>query len=249
MTTKLPILEEKENYTPFFKVTTFSSRGRSSRMYSHKTKRTHVFLSKLARSVFLYFEFWENVIDIREYYPLLDVKESVDDIDNLRFDLFSSDKKDYTLTTTFLVTFKYEDELVYKAFSVKQISSFKRKRTLEKLEIERRYWNSKNIEWKIITDKEINQVVVDNIEMLREVYKKGVNTSWITETDINYIIESLENNELKLAEVFKDFERGSGYAMLIFKYLVMNHSLKVNLDTLIHMNTRIKDIVSDTNGN
>lgn len=249
MTNKLPIIKEKEDYKPFFKVTTFSSKGRSSRMYSHRTKRIHVFLSKLARSVFLYFEFCEDVIDIREYYPLLDVKESIDNIENLRFDLFSNDKKDYTLTTTFLVTFKYEDKLVYKAFSIKQVSSFKRKRTLEKLEIERRYWESKNIEWKIITDKEINQVVVGNIEMFREVFKSGVDISWITKRDVNSIREQLINKNLTLAEAFKDFRKGENYAMLVFKYLVVNHEIKINLKNKINMNTVIKDIVSDINEN
>jgi len=121
------------------------------------------------------------------------------------------------------------------------------KRTLEKLEIERRYWESKNIQWKIITDKEINKTVVSNIEMFREIYANGMDTSWITEQDINFIGNSLNNKELTLSQAFKNFRKDKNNALLIFKHLVTTHRIKVNLKTQINMNTKIKYIVGDIN--
>ena len=41
----------------------------------------------------------------------------------------------------------------YIARSVKAASELERKTTLEKLEMERRYWEVKSIDWSIITEK------------------------------------------------------------------------------------------------
>ena len=50
------------------------------------------------------------------------------------------------------------------ALQVKASSALKDARTIEKLEIERRYWLEKEIPWYLITEKEIPKVVLTNID-------------------------------------------------------------------------------------
>lgn len=42
------------------------------------------------------------------------------------------------------------------------------KRTLEKLEIERRYWHQHQVDWGLVTEKEMHPVVVQNCRLLRD---------------------------------------------------------------------------------
>src|SRR5699024_12394325 len=55
------------------------------------------------------------------------------------------------------------------AIQVNPAAALQDERTLEKLELERRYWQQKQIPWLIFTDKEINPVVKANIEWLYSV--------------------------------------------------------------------------------
>ncbi len=60
------------------------------------------------------------------------------------------------------------------AIQVKPATALQDERTLEKLELERRYWQQKQIPWFIFTDKEINPVVKENIEWLYSVKTEEV---------------------------------------------------------------------------
>jgi hypothetical protein len=61
---------EGENYLPWFRVQDIPSRGRSRKVHGVKTNRVHHLVSDLEFSYHLVLEFSENVIDIREQYPL-----------------------------------------------------------------------------------------------------------------------------------------------------------------------------------
>lgn len=52
------------------------------------------------------------------------------------------------------------------AFQAKYSKDLNDPRTIEKLEIERRYWQLKKTPWFLVTDKEIDKIVVSNIEWL-----------------------------------------------------------------------------------
>ena len=39
-------------------------------------------------------------------------------------------------------------------------------RTLEKLEIERRYWARRNVDWRIVTEKNFSRVLAHNVELI-----------------------------------------------------------------------------------
>ncbi len=150
-----------KNYSPWLTVQEVPSLGRSHRVYSHKTERVHHLLSDLELAVFLSLE-WENsVLDIREQFPLLlsDTKQIA--LDNgIKHPAIRG--VDQVMSTDFLVDSKDKQF----AIQVKPAIALQDERTLEKLELERRYWQQKQIPWFIFTDKEIDSVVKENIEWL-----------------------------------------------------------------------------------
>ena len=64
------------SYVPWLRVQDVPSRGRSHKIQGVKIDRIHHFLSDLERAFFLVCEFSEDVVDIREQYPLLQVEST-----------------------------------------------------------------------------------------------------------------------------------------------------------------------------
>lgn len=160
---------EGKDYKPWIQVQDFPSKGRCSRVKGIKTGRVHNFMSDIETRYFYLLEYDEanKITDIREFYPLLDFDDMVQDKNDLRTDLFidKSSGCPYIITTAFLITCKVNNEKVrYFARSVIASKSLERKSTLEKLEMERRYWSAKEIDWAIVTEKDINITKSKNIE-------------------------------------------------------------------------------------
>src|SRR5690625_2776001 len=146
---------------------------------------------------FLLFEFNSKVVDIRESFPLLDVNEVIDDKEDLRFDKFTDreTKEPYVLTTNFLLNVKENDgkELLL-ARTIKNTTELKRKITFERLEIERRYWEHKGVDWKIITEKQLPRQLAKNIEWVRETMLEGsegqLNKESLSVILLRYLLEN-----------------------------------------------------------
>ncbi len=61
------------------------------------------------------------------------------------------------------MTIHKEKEIKYIARTVKSSKELEDKRVIEKFEIEREYWKRKNIDWGIVTEKDIPAEMADNI--------------------------------------------------------------------------------------
>lgn len=81
------------------------SRGLSSRVKGWKTGRVHHFLSQLELSYFYTLEWSVSVIDIREQYPLIPPKSTLDIADrlNIKPPTDPKTKLPIVMTTDFLV--------------------------------------------------------------------------------------------------------------------------------------------------
>ncbi|MCL2427230.1 MAG: TnsA endonuclease N-terminal domain-containing protein [Oscillospiraceae bacterium] len=155
-------LGEGQSYVPWITVQDFSSKGISSRVFSYKTNRVHHFLSRNELSFFYLLEWSDNVLDIREQFPLLDMELAValaKDAE-IRYPRDSISGFPYILTCDFMITTKRGS----RARTIKSVSELNKKRTLEKLEIERRYWEYLGIDWRIVTEHEIDFRKSKNIE-------------------------------------------------------------------------------------
>jgi hypothetical protein len=151
-------------YSPWIHVQDFPSLGTVSRILGSKTDRVHHFMSANEKSYFYLLEWSDDVLDIREQYPLIDIELAVELAAKagIRYPCDSFSGFPYVLTCDFMITTKNG----FKARTIKQSSELQNPRTLEKLEIERRYWESAGIDWRIVTEREISVSKVKNIEWL-----------------------------------------------------------------------------------
>lgn len=62
---------DKSEYVPFLTVRSVPTKGKANRIMGRKTGREHHFLSKLELATFYNFDWSDEVIDIKEQYPLL----------------------------------------------------------------------------------------------------------------------------------------------------------------------------------
>ena len=141
------------DYLPWITVHDFSSRGIVSRVKGIKTQRVHHFLSRNELYYFYLLDWSDSVLDIREQFPLLNVELAVEIAQNagIKYPYDNISGFPYIMTCDFMITTPQG----LKARTIKCSSELSNKRVLEKLEIERRYWDKLNIDWRMITESEI----------------------------------------------------------------------------------------------
>lgn len=97
------------------------------------------------------------------------------------------------MTTDFLIT---DADGKLHARTVKPSEDFNKRRTIEKLEIERLYWQSRGISWGIVTEKEINTTLTDNIQW--------VSSRASSESLSPLNIKDIRNIKTHLSSLFRD---------------------------------------------
>lgn len=156
---------ELESYKPLVTVQEIPSKGISAMILGEKTHRLHHFFSRNEIAFFYLLEANEDVLDIREQYPLLDVLDTVRISEkagiNHPRDLKS--RYPYVFTSDFFIVTRSG----IKVRSIKTREDLLNRRTLEKQEIERQYWLEYGYEWKIVTDKMIDLRKAENLAWLR----------------------------------------------------------------------------------
>ncbi|MDK2123065.1 TnsA endonuclease N-terminal domain-containing protein [Parachitinimonas caeni] len=153
-----------KDYQPWLTVRDLPSMGRSHRIWGSQTQRTHHLLSDLELAAFFLFDWNSNVVDIREQYPLrLDETHEIAMQAGIRHPEMRG--KIQVMSTDFLVDTSIPGALRM-AIQVKTSADLFNPRTIEKLEIERRYWAGKEIPWYLLTEKQIPRAVSANISWL-----------------------------------------------------------------------------------
>lgn len=140
------------DYIPWIKVREFSGSGNSTRVLGIKSGREHHFLSNFEASLFYIFDLDNDIEDIREQFPLLDIELAKELAEEAGIRYPSNTKDDnHVLTSDYFLTYTDGREVALTIKYLKDLSV----RQLELFEIERRYWNKKGVQWKIITEKEM----------------------------------------------------------------------------------------------
>lgn len=233
------------------KVTTFSSKGRVSRICSDKCKDKVIHLqSDNQMRLFMMLEWDEDVKRIEVNVELKDLEERLNDIDNLKLHKFRDKETGelFQLHTNFLVTFKpYRGIDEQTAISVKSISELERKTVIEKLEIERRYWEAKGVRFAVITEKEIDRQMADNIMWVRETRsdKSLRNKEELTEK-LYYFIK--ENQNVTLNNILEEFDKKEevkeGTGLFLFRYLIELKQIEVDMKKRIDLNEKINKLIT-----
>ncbi|MCL2427197.1 MAG: TnsA endonuclease N-terminal domain-containing protein [Oscillospiraceae bacterium] len=228
---------EGQKYQPWIVIQDFSSKGMSSRIYSYKTNRVHHFLSRNELSFFYLLEWSDNVLDIREQYPLLDMELAMELAlkASIRYPRDSNSGFPYVLTCDFMISTVNG----YKARTIKNSSELSKKRTLEKLEIERRYWDALGIDWKIVTEHEIDYQKAKHIEWL---YTSSILPVHLTEPEYRAsIIDWVKATSTQQAAAWFDerYEFPAGSGLLLIKHLMWRKEIKCETDYNNEYNQRM----------
>ncbi|CAM3068769.1 TnsA endonuclease N-terminal domain-containing protein [Paenibacillus sediminis] len=162
-----------KDYLPWFTAKQVSSRGKTFRPKGIKTGREHLFLSEWEYFYFLLTDWSGRVFDMREQYPLLDsdlmdIKETIQIAKELNVDHPIEPKINdlKVITTDFLLKYPDNSEVAVSFKPFRLITP----REVEKMEIERIYWESRGVPWELVTDKDIPVIYAKNVDYVHSVY-------------------------------------------------------------------------------
>lgn len=161
------------SYVPWLRVQDVPSMGRSHKIQGVKVERIHHLLSDLERAYLLVCEFSEEVVDIREQYPLLPVEgtQAIARAIGVRYPRYKSTTIPLVMTTDFLLTVRQPNgDFNSVARTIKYQQDLEGKgsvRTLEKLEVERLFWMSQGVDWSIVTEELFTPDLIKNLGLLR----------------------------------------------------------------------------------
>lgn len=158
------------DYLPWLRIQDVPSKGLSTRVVGWKTGRIHHFLSQLELLYYYVLEWSRIVLDIREQYPLLPLEETISIAQScgIKHPVHPKTEKPVVFTTDFLLTVSLDGKAVTHARTIKYAAALDSVKTLKKLEIERRYWEARGIDWGIVTEHDIPAELSQNVNNLHE---------------------------------------------------------------------------------
>lgn len=163
---------EGKNYKPWLTVRDVSSQGRSSRVTSWKTGRVHHFLSDNETNLFYLFEWSDEIVDIKEQFPLLKLDLAMEIADEMGRSYPRDPETDvpYILTTDFMLTVKRDGKLVQVARTVKETKELDDDLIAARLELERRYYLVEKTDWDVLTEKSYSKLLTENVKWVHADY-------------------------------------------------------------------------------
>lgn len=241
-------------YKPWITVRDIPSKGICSEILGWKTQRIHHLLSKLESKYFFYLEWSSIVIDIREQFPLIDEKGSCDETLRIAEDIgikhptVPATGVKNILTTDFVITLNIKNEIITVARTIKYEKDLSDLRTLEKLEIERLFWKKRNVDWKIVTEKNVSEILSYNVELVHNyISLKGLDLDYTKVLLIeNKLRDELSNNIIGFANLSQKVDKvmgeKPGTSLAVIKYLIANKVWELDMNEKIRTELPIKTI-------
>ncbi|MDR7002818.1 TnsA endonuclease N-terminal domain-containing protein [Neobacillus niacini] len=229
-----------ENYKPFIQAhdNKVASDGWITRHKGWKTKRTHHTLSNHERNYLYYLEWLDEVVDIREQFPLFPMKRTEEIADQLGIKHAHYDNVPVVMTTDFVITLRTPNGLIDVVRTVKPGNKLDN-RTLELFEIERRFFNEQGINWEIITECKLPKTLIKNVEWMCEARYLDTR-SGIDEEVVDFINKPLFRNiskdegETSISKIClrsdKEFGLESGSCMFILQYMLANKKWRTDMN-------------------
>ncbi len=227
-----------KDYKPWITIQDFPSVGRASRAPGWKSDRPHHLMSDWESRLFYIFEWSKEVQDIREQYPLLDLDLAMEIAKEMeiKYPVNRKNNTPYVLTTDFMLTVEQDNKSVQIARTFKTTKELGKKRTIEKLELERRYWQKHNIDWAIVTEQEISTTFASNIQWIHSDYHWKLSEEQNNENCYylsNILKERLSSNKSKISAITtaldKDMNLEIGTCLSLFKHLVSRKEIVVDM--------------------
>jgi hypothetical protein len=167
-------------YKPWLTIQDVPSQGRSHRLLGMCTGRIHHLLSDIERDLFLLLDWQSSSVDLREQFPLnLDSTQDIADRLNIRHPRAVPSADLMVMTTDLVLDRRGTNGMETRAYAVKTSEDLENPRTLQKLEIEWRYWQERRTPWTVVTRSELPQQLIDNIAWARHFFRPDGLESWL----------------------------------------------------------------------
>lgn len=233
-----------EQYHPWLTVSDIPSRGRSTRIFSHKANRIVHLLTDTQLRYFFLLEWDESITDINEQFPLLEMEGITDHLDESLLKRLKDRKTNvpHIMLTTFLVTAINEQGQEYQfARTLKDATELEKKATIERLELQRIYWNSRKIDFGIVTPNEIPIQKSKNIEWVLPAL--NIQDFGVSEREMSqyagWMSHLLSYNDERMQSILHSFEREMkaeiGTGLLVFRYLIASRRISINMEKEINL--------------
>lgn len=229
---------EFEYYKPWLDVRDSpSSQSRSNRPLGWKTKRTHQFLSDNEFNYFLYLEWADEVLDIREQFPLdRDDTRRIAEENKLRHPYMHDTYQ--VMTSDFFIVLRNGQNIVR---TFKEAKDLENKNTIVKFSIEQLYWEELEIDWGIVTRNELDSVFVRNMSILHPFKDKFYDcAAW--QNIVRYISEARRNVAEILSDTDDSFGLEAGTALSLYKGAVANKMILIDMFKPFSIDVGIEDI-------
>lgn len=229
-----------KDYRPFIQIHDFPSLGICTRVTSETVGRVHHLFSRNELAFFYILDFDDNVIDIREQYPLLDPEDPHDlsgivemmEGFGIKYPRDPKSRYPFVQTSDFVVTTKNGHHV----YSIKESKAYDKERIRELQELERRYWLWRNVPWTIKTEQEINYDLASNI---RWIYHSRDIGSFFPDLTLcrevmAYEKEQYEKTTWSIGRIANDaedyFSIAGGLGLTSFQRLLFEKKLVIPLD-------------------
>lgn len=208
-------------YKPWLTIQDVPSSGRAHRIYGTKTNRIHHLLSDLERDYFYLLDWADNVVDIREQFPLnREITTRIAEEKSISHPEDRITKTPLVMTTDFLITIRQASQTFVLARTLKPSEQLENPRTIEKFDIERVYWEEKGIDWAIVTEKDLPVEICRNIGRFQGYKRIEQPMLEIVEELFEYVRRRKGGLSRLFAQFEEEYALESGTALHCFKYLV-----------------------------
>jgi len=137
-------------------------------VYGVKSRREHELLSDVEWNLFILLEWAPDVVDIKEQFPLdRDLTEDIALSRKIRHPSYVGTHVHTVMTVDFLVTRIREGKKVLEAFDCKRSEDAEDARSIEKLEIQRAYFDGMEIRHHLVLHSQLPMAIVKNLEWIR----------------------------------------------------------------------------------
>ncbi len=234
------------DYKPFLTVRDVPSKGRVHRRPALTHNRIVHLLSDLELAVFLLFDWSESVTDIREQFPL-NPEATINISKRLGIKHPAYKGILQVMTTDFLIDMEIDGLLVSHAVSVKYADHLEDERTLEKQEIERRFWEKEEVAWYGFTEQDVPVTSVKNIRWLAphmHSYDLEVSERMSIFERIAKVLDgnSEERLPVPLRELDEKYAQAPGAHLQYFRHLAAQHAFLWDIHGTLHSKLKAKDI-------
>ncbi|MGE6233049.1 TnsA endonuclease N-terminal domain-containing protein [Aeromonas media] len=229
-------LGSDKDYEPFVRVDELSSQGESIRVCSSTVGRVHHLLSGIELAAFLVLDWYPTTVDIREQFPI-PIDDSLDVCRQLGIRHPQIGEFLHVVTTDLLIDFADRTQL---AIAVKPSTELGKKRVIEKLQIEKAYWESKGVQWRLFTEREVPDGLKENLDWLRPYLDTETAKIYLFSfSDIESLIFRLRQQpkgkiSRLCGKLDDEYQLEPGFHISVLRYAIAHHVIKAPIKKPFH---------------